>query len=243
MNVMTAGALITKAEECCRHADTRLPTELRQMARQWQRERFDLEFCWRQVQPLLSAGRPIWQAELDVRKHHAALQAEKESRDRRLNMPPRSNSLDEQRKPHQRVRAREHGPIRGANRPRRSSIVGLGKRSPATQAEPKRKAGPSAAKSVATKTEKIRELLTTYVVDNGPVRAAMLERIAQEKGLLLGGQKMSTCTAFRRIAKELNIESLRSNFGASSYYRIWRLKPPSRRHGDRPGRHGRRMDQ
>jgi hypothetical protein len=240
MNVMTADALITKAKEFCRRADARFPPELCQLARQWQRERFDLKFCWCQVQPLLSAGRPIWQAEVDVRKHHAALQAEKETRDRRLNMPPRSNSLDEQRKSHQRIQAREHDPIRGGDRPRCSSIVGLGKRSPATQAEPRRKAGSSAAKNVATKTEKIRELLTTYVVDNGPIRSATLERIAREKGLLLRGQKMSTCTTFRRIAKELNIESLRSNLG---FYRSWRLKPPSRHHGDRPGRRGRGMDQ
>jgi hypothetical protein len=221
--MITADALITKAEEFCRHAGTRFPTELRQLARQWQRERFDLEFCWRQVQPLLSARRPIWQAEVDVRKYHAALQAEKETRGRRLNMLPHSNSLDEQRKPHQRVQAREHDP-RGADRPRRSSNVGRRKRSSGTQAKRKGKTRTKSAKYIATKTEKIRELLTTYVAHNGPMRAATLERIAQEKGLLKRGQRMSSCTTFRRIAKELNIEIWRSNVGASSY-RTWRLKP------------------
>jgi hypothetical protein len=228
--MMTADALIAKAEEFCHRAGARFPTELRQLARQWQRERFDLEFCWGQVQPLLSAGRPIWQAEVDVRKHHAALQAEKEAGDRRLNTLPHSNSLDEPKKPHQRIQAREHDPIRGGDRPRRSSIVGRRKRSPGKQAELKHKAGTNAAKSVATKTEKIRDLLTTYVVHTGPIRLATLERIAQEKGLLLRGQKISTCSTFRRIAKELNIEKL----GASSYS-TWRLKPPSRHHGDRRG--------
>jgi hypothetical protein len=46
---MTTDALIAKAEEFCCLEGVRFPTDLRQLARQWQRKRFDLEFCWRQI--------------------------------------------------------------------------------------------------------------------------------------------------------------------------------------------------
>src|ERR1700726_2701386 len=84
---MMAPELIERAQALCRRRGIRFPSDLRQYAHQWQREGFDLEFCWRHVKPLLSSNRPLWQAEVEVRRHHARLQSEKDSRDLKAGEP------------------------------------------------------------------------------------------------------------------------------------------------------------
>jgi hypothetical protein len=78
---MTAHKLIERAEALCRYRRIRFPSDLLQYARQWERERFDLEFCWHRVKPLLSSGRPLLQAEVDIRRHHDRVQRERDARD------------------------------------------------------------------------------------------------------------------------------------------------------------------
>jgi hypothetical protein len=84
---MMAQELIARAQTLRRHRGIPLPPDLRQYAYQWQRERFDLEFCWRQVKPMLSSSRPLWQAEVEIRRHHARLQSEKDTRDLKAGEP------------------------------------------------------------------------------------------------------------------------------------------------------------
>src|SRR3984957_755053 len=85
---MNANELIARAEDLCRHRRIRFPSDLRQYASQWQREDFDLRFCWHRVKPLLSAARPLWPAEVDIRNHHARLRDEKAARERAAGKPP-----------------------------------------------------------------------------------------------------------------------------------------------------------
>jgi hypothetical protein len=76
---MMAQDLIERAQALCRHRGIRFPADLLQYAHQWQRERFDLEFCWRHVKPLLSSNLPLWQAEVEVRRHHDRLQRDSDA--------------------------------------------------------------------------------------------------------------------------------------------------------------------
>src|ERR1700722_14771361 len=59
---MNANELIVRAQDPCRQRRIRFPSDLRQYASQWQREDFDLQFCWHRVKPLLAtaglSGRP-----------------------------------------------------------------------------------------------------------------------------------------------------------------------------------------
>jgi hypothetical protein len=78
---MMAHELIEWAQALCRHRGIRFPSDLRQYAHQWQRERFDLEFCWRHVKSLLSSNRPLWQAEVEIRRYHDRLQRDRDAED------------------------------------------------------------------------------------------------------------------------------------------------------------------
>jgi hypothetical protein len=84
---MNANELIVRAQELCRHRRIRFPSDLMQYAHQWHRERFDLELCWRRVKPLLSSGRPLWQAEVDIRRHHDRVQRERNAKDLKAGEP------------------------------------------------------------------------------------------------------------------------------------------------------------
>jgi hypothetical protein len=53
-----------------------------------------------------------------------------------------------------------------------------------------------------------------------------LESMAKGEGLLDQDQPISRSSSFRRIMRELNIESRRIGFGPRASYR-WRLEPPA----------------
>ena len=81
-------------------------------------------------------------------------------------------------------------------------------------------------KRTGTKTHKIRELLKTHVVRRGPASVRKLESMAKAEGLLEYDQPISRSSSFRRVMKELNIESHRVGYGPGASY-LWRLKPPA----------------
>ena len=88
-----------------------------------------------------------------------------------------------------------------------------------------------------TLAHKVRELLEAHVVRRGPISVGKLERFAKSEGLLDEGQEISRCSTFRRVMKELGIESKRVGCGPGSSY-IWRLKPPAWTRGFEMGVHG-----
>jgi len=79
-------------------------------------------------------------------------------------------------------------------------------------------------------------LLRAHVVRRGPAAALKLERMAKNERLLDEDQSISRCSTFRRIMKELNIESHRVGYGPGASY-VWRLKPPSWTRGLEMGVH------
>ena len=84
---MTAHELLARAQALCRALRRPFPADLRQYASQWGREGFDLEYCWQRVKPLLSSGRPLWQAEVDIRRHHDQLQRDRNAKDLKAGEP------------------------------------------------------------------------------------------------------------------------------------------------------------
>jgi hypothetical protein len=53
-----------------------------------------------------------------------------------------------------------------------------------------------------------------------------LESIAKAEGLLEYDQAISRSSSFRRVMRELNVESRRVGYGPGASY-VWRLKPPA----------------
>jgi hypothetical protein len=84
---MMAQDIIQRAKTICRHRRIGFPSDLLQYAHQWQREQFDIEFCWRLVKPLLTSGPPLLQAENDIRRHHDQLQRDRNARDLKAGEP------------------------------------------------------------------------------------------------------------------------------------------------------------
>ena len=81
-------------------------------------------------------------------------------------------------------------------------------------------------KRTGTKAHRVRELLRAHVVRRGPAAVLKLERIAKNDGLLEEAETISRNSTFRRIMKELSIESHRIGFGPGAAY-VWRLKQPA----------------
>src|SRR5260370_32346077 len=78
---MNADELIDRAEGLCRALRRPFPTELKAYARDWQRQQYDLDWCWGMVKSALKERRALWQVEAEVHRHHARLQREKDAMD------------------------------------------------------------------------------------------------------------------------------------------------------------------
>jgi hypothetical protein len=218
---MMAQDLIERAQALCRHRGIRFPADLLQYAHQWQRERFDLEFCWRHVKPLLSSNLPLWQAEVEVRRHHDRLQRDSDAQSVKAGEPldttlaPGQERWWDPESPQEDVQSSasvldDPRDFRPCEKPRQT---------PRPRRQPYRK-------RAGTKTHKIRELLKAHVVRRGPTSVRKLESMAKTEGLLEYDQAISRSSSFRRVMKELNIESHRAGYGPGASY-MWRLKPPA----------------
>jgi hypothetical protein len=232
---MMALELVAQAQALCRRRGLRCPSDLRQYAFQWQRERFDLEFCWRLVKPLLSSGRPLWQAEVEIRNHHTRLQSEKDARDLKAGEPLVATPAPS---------PEDWWDAQGAldDVPSPSSVGDLpedpdGLRRCAEPRQTHRAPREPYRKRPGTLAHKIRELLKAHVVRRGPTSARKLESMAKGEGLLEQDQAISRSSSFRRIMKELNIESHRIGYGPRAHY-VWRLKPPAWSRPSELGVHG-----
>jgi hypothetical protein len=225
---MMAHELIERAQTLCRHRGIRFPSDLRQHAHQWQRERFDLEFCWRLVKPMLMLSRPIWQAEVEIRRHHAGLQRDRDAKDLKAGEPlalaPGAG---------QETWWETQGPDQDTQNPDQylPSTDGVpddldGLRPSAEPRQRHRARRQPYRKRTGTKAHKVRELLKAHVVRRGPASVRKLESMAKAEGLLEYDQAISRSSSFRRVMKELNIESHRVGYGPRASY-IWRLKPPA----------------
>jgi hypothetical protein len=84
---MNANELIVRAEGLCRALRRPLPVEVKAYAWDWQRQRYDLAWCWAVVKSALKERRALWQVEVEVRRHHALLQAEQDRKQRDLCKP------------------------------------------------------------------------------------------------------------------------------------------------------------
>jgi hypothetical protein len=217
---MIAHELIERAQALCRHRGIRFPSDLLQYAHQWQRERFDLEFCWRLVKPMMVSSRPLWQAEVEVRRHHDRLHRDRDAQDVKAAESPEpgqqdswdsQGALDDMSSPASAGGSPDDpDDFRPCAEPRQ------------TQRAPRQ----PYRKRTGTKTHKIRELLKAHVVRRGPASVRKLESMAKAEGLLEYDQAISRSSSFRRVMKELNIESYRVGYGPRASY-IWRLKPPA----------------
>jgi hypothetical protein len=84
---MTASELIARARDLCLRIKRTYPGELGAYACGWQREGFDLPWCWNAVRSALREGRAVSQVDAAVRSHYAGLQAAREARERALCRP------------------------------------------------------------------------------------------------------------------------------------------------------------
>jgi hypothetical protein len=87
LNHMIASELITKALDLCRRLGRPFPTELRAHASDWQRQGYDIPWCWAPVKAAPGERRSLVQVEGEVHRHHARLRSEKDARDRAAGEP------------------------------------------------------------------------------------------------------------------------------------------------------------
>lgn len=218
---LTAHELVVQAQTLCRHRGIPFPTDLRQYAHQWEREQFDLELCWHRVKPLVSSGRPLWQAEVDIRDHHARLHRERAARDRAAGDPLATSPSPSREDGWDYQDASDDVPS--------TSACGFPAEPDGPHLHPRqtrRVPRQPYRRRTGTLAHKVRELLKAHVVRRGPIGARKLERIAKSEGLLREDQEISKSSTFRRVMKELGIESHRIGFGRGAYY-VLRVKPPA----------------
>lgn len=239
---MTALELIARARTLCRHRRIRFPSDLLQYASQWAREGFDLEFCWRLVKPLVSSGRPLWQAEIDIRRHHDQLQRDRDAQSLKAGEPLETTPATgeerwwETQSPEQ---VSDEDPQEYLPSPTSAMGVTGGPGGDRPCAAPRQTLRPPRQpyrKRTGTKAHRVRELLKAHVLRRGFIEVRKIERFAKGDGLLEEDQEISRCSTFRRVMKELNIESHRIGFGRGAYY-VLRLKPPGWSRGPELGVH------
>jgi hypothetical protein len=216
---MMAQDLIQRAQALCRHRRIHFPSDLLQYAHQWHRERFDLELCWRRVKPLLSSGLPLWQAEVGIRRHHDQLQRDRNAKDLKAGEPLMAIPTPD---------ADRQWDFEGHQQavPPPASASGTPDDPDGLSAERHPAPGQPHRARAGTLASRVREFLRAHVVRRGPSAALKLERMARSEGLLREDQEISRCSSFRRVMKELGIESHRIGFGRGAEY-VWRLKPPA----------------
>ena len=221
---MNATDLIARVQGLCRALGRPFPAEVKAYAWDWQRQRFDLDWCWGMVRNALRERRSLWQVEAEVRRHHARLQSEKDTRDLKAGEPlvttlasgpedwwVSQDALDDVPSPASAIGFPDDPDgLRQCAEPRQTHR--------APRQPYRRRSGIMA--------DKVRKLLEAHVVRRGPISVYKLERIAKSEGLLREDQEISRCSTFRRVMKELNIESHRVGYGPGASY-IWRLKPPA----------------
>ena len=170
---MPNNELVARAQALCRALRRPFPPDLRQYASQWDRERFDAELCWQRVKPLLLSGRPLWQAEAEIRRHHAELRRARDDRDRQAGEPLAVSPTSD---------ADRHWGSEGhlqvvpppAAPPDRDGLSA--ERHPAPRQR--------YSKRTDTKAHRVREFLRAHVVRRGPIAVLRLEPLAKNEGLL-----------------------------------------------------------
>jgi hypothetical protein len=150
-----------------------------------------------------------------IRRHHARLQSEKDTRDLKAGEPLVTTPGAGQ-EPWWETQSPQPNP------PSPASTGGVpddldGVRPCAEPRQTHRAPRQPYRKRPGTLAHKIRELLKAHVIRRGPANVLKLERIAKNEGLLQEDQTISRCSTFRRAMKELNIESHRIGYGPRAY--------------------------
>jgi hypothetical protein len=182
------------------------------------------------VKGALREGRAVWQVEAEVHHHHARLQSEKDARDRAAGEPLETTPATGQERWWE-TQSPEQVSDEDPQEPSSTSAMGItggpgGNRPCAESRQPLRPPRPPYRRRSGTLAHKVREFLKAHVVRRGPTSARKLESMARAEGLLQPDQAISRSSTFRRVMKELGIESRRVGYGAGAQY-VWGLKPPA----------------
>jgi hypothetical protein len=229
---MNANELIIRAQDLCRAMGRPFPAEIKTGAWDWQRQRYDLAWCWGMVKSALKERRALWRVNAEVHRHHAHLQSERDAKGRKAGEPLETTPATGEERWWE-----TQGPEQVSDEdpqeylPSPTSAMGVtggpgGDRPCAEPRQPLRPPRPPYRKRTGTKAHRVREFLRAHVVRRGPAAALRLERLAKNEGLIEEDQTIGRCSTFRRIAEELGIESKRVGFGRGASY-VWRLKPPA----------------
>jgi hypothetical protein len=261
---VTASELVARAKELCRRSKRTFPAELGGYACAWQREAYDLSWCWTLVKVALRRGQALWQVDAAVRSRYADLKAAREARERSLCKPVLTSHASSTARQRSSQGSLQAAPLHSDfDRPEDDDIeetdfwpapryetevspparqnVAPAPVSSRTKAENRTMRSEASRLHAGvtgrtdTKANRVRQFLRVHVLRDGPIAATKLERLAKNERLLREDQPISRCSTFRRVAEELNIESKRYGFGSDGSYQ-WRQMPPAWASSD----HGRR---
>jgi hypothetical protein len=193
---MNARELIARAQDLCSALGRPFPTEIKAYSWDWQRQRYDLGWCWGMLKCALRERRALWQIDVQVRRHHDQLQRHKDTRDLKAGEPldttpePGLERWWDAESPQEDVQSSASV---------RNDLDGVG---PCEKPRQTLRAGRQPyRKRTGTKTHKIRELLKAHVVRRGPASVRKLESMAKAEGLLEYDQAISRSSSFRRVMR------------------------------------------
>jgi len=89
---MTASELVARAKELCWRSKRTFPAELGAYASTWQRQGFEMSWCWTLVKNALTEDRALWQVEAAICRRYADLQKVSDARQRALCPPAPASS-------------------------------------------------------------------------------------------------------------------------------------------------------
>jgi hypothetical protein len=216
---MDTRELIDRAQGLCRAMRRPFPNELKAYASGWQRQGYDLPWCWARVNGALREGRAAWLIEAEVLRHHDRLQRARDAMERKAGEPLVATPTPD---------AVRHWGSEGHQQalPPSAATCGMPDEPNALSAERHPAPRQPYRKRTGTKAHRVREFLRAHVLRRGPTAVLKLEQIAKIDGLLAEDQTISRCSTFRRVMTELNIESHRLGYGRGASY-VWRRKPPA----------------
>jgi hypothetical protein len=225
---MIAKQLIANATNLCRRLRRSLPPELKSYATGWERNGFDIGWCWSLVKSALVENRAMWMVDAEIGKHFAHLQSVRDAKEAEKGRPLSSSLPPAPPNPWATI---PDDQALAAYTPPRNGADSFRRRLPqvrapeAVQQVPSTSREPGSRRRDQTYADQVRAFLQSRVVRRGPVSVSELDRMAKSAGLLRQDQHISRSSTFCRMRKELDIDSRRVGF--SGGYRVWRLRPPA----------------
>jgi hypothetical protein len=249
---MNANELIAQTQDLCRALGRPFPVEIKAYSWDWQRQRYELAWCWGIVKSALKLGRALWSIDQEIHRHYARRQAEKNAEDIEAGKPvPASSAPERERRwdplgiPHDVPSPASVGgfpndpdSLRSCAEPWQTHRAPRQLPSPVQEPvsdpeevrprHPRRQKKPKQArrKRLDTMTADRQVWLRALFADGKSKATSLVEHLARQRGWLKPDEAISRNSPFQDARKALGIVSIRRGFGRRGRHE-WMYLPPA----------------